>query len=97
MPSLGGEVFGLVAAENMRRAKLVIVSDLGALVEVVGDSGLVFPAGDAPALAACMRRVLDEPTLAPTLGAAARARAQELFSVGRMLDRHVALYHEVAR
>ena len=97
MPSLGGEVFGLVAAESMRRAKLVIVSDLGALVEVVGDSGLIFPAGDADALAACMRRVLDDPTLALTLGAAACARAQELFSVERMLDRHVALYHEVAR
>ena len=31
MPSLSGEVFGLVASENMLRGKLLIVSDLGSL------------------------------------------------------------------
>lgn len=94
MPSLGGEVFGLVAAENMLRGKLVIVSDLGALQEVVGDAGLIYPAGDAAALAACMRRVLDEPDLATSLGSAARARAQQLFSVECMMDAHIALYRK---
>ncbi len=58
MPSLGGEVFGLVAAENMLRGKLLIVSDIGALKEVVGDTGLVFPTADADKLAACMRQVV---------------------------------------
>lgn len=48
MPSLSGEAFGLVAAENMLRGKLLIVSDIGSLRELVGDTGLVFPAGDAP-------------------------------------------------
>jgi glycosyltransferase involved in cell wall biosynthesis len=94
MPSLGGEVFGLVAAENMLRGKLVIVSDLGALSEVVGPAGLVFPAGDAAALAACLRRVLDDPSLAVSLGAAARARALELFSLPRMLVSHLVLYRQ---
>ncbi|HKS83352.1 MAG TPA: glycosyltransferase family 4 protein [Candidatus Acidoferrales bacterium] len=94
MPSLGGEVFGLVAAENMLRGKAVIVSDLGALAEVVGEAGLVFTAGDAPALAACMRRILNEPGLAASLGAAARARAQQLFPVKSMIDAHLALYRK---
>ena len=30
MPSVAGEVFGLVAAESMFRGKLVIASDIGA-------------------------------------------------------------------
>jgi glycogen synthase len=94
MPSLGGEVFGLVAAENMLRGKAVIISDLGALGEVVGEAGLVFPAGDAFALATCMRRILDEPGLAASLGSSARARAQQLFPVKGMIDAHLALYRE---
>jgi glycosyltransferase involved in cell wall biosynthesis len=92
MPSVGGEVFGLVAAENMMRGKLLIVSDIGALVEVVGDTGLVFPAKDAKALASCMRQVLENPTLAPSLGAAARERAMQVFNRDSMIQAHVRLY-----
>jgi glycosyltransferase involved in cell wall biosynthesis len=95
MPSLGGEVFGLVAAENMLRGKLLIVSDIGALAEVVGDTGLVFPAGDARALASCMRRVLDDPSLAASLGSAARRRAMQMFNQDSMIQDHVSLYREI--
>ena len=52
MPSLG-EIFGLVALENMLRKKVMIVSEIGSLTEVIGDTGLTFPAGDATALAGC--------------------------------------------
>jgi len=95
MPSLGGEVFGLVAAENMLRGKLVVVSDIGALKEVVGDAGLVFPTGDADRLAACMRQVLESPTTASSLGAAARKRAMQAFDTNSMIQGHIALYGEV--
>jgi len=96
MPSLAGEVFGLVAVENMLRGKLLIVSDIGALAEVVGDTGLVFPAGDAAALALCMRRVLDDPSLAVSLGSAARLRAVQMFNRDSMIQQHVSLYREVS-
>ena len=45
VPSLGGEVFGLVVAENMLRALAVVASDLGAFVEVLPnqDGGYVLP------------------------------------------------------
>src|SRR5262249_21669747 len=46
MPSLGGEVFGLVAAESMLRGQLPVVSDLGSLAEVVNGAGMTFPPGD---------------------------------------------------
>jgi glycogen synthase len=94
MPSLAGEVFGLVAAENMLRGKLLIVSDIGALAEVVGDTGLVFPPGDAAALALCMRRVLDNPSLAASLGSAARLLAMQMFNRDSMIQQHVSLYRE---
>ncbi len=94
MPSLGGEVFGLVAAENMLRGKLLIVSDLGALHEVVSDTGFVFSVGDASALADRMRRVLDNPSEAAAMGRAARARAMQAFSMESMIEAHAATYRE---
>jgi glycogen synthase len=92
MPSLGGEVFGLVAAENMLRGKVLIVSDIGSLGELVGDTGLIFPAGDAIALASCMRKVLEDPSLAASLGPAARNRAVQAFNLDSMIRDHVSLY-----
>jgi glycosyltransferase involved in cell wall biosynthesis len=92
MPSLGGEVFGLVALENMLRKKVLIVSDIGALTEVVGDAGLSFPAGDAQALAGCLRRVLHSKELSDEMGLKAFERASSLFTPERMVNDHLALY-----
>jgi glycogen synthase len=92
MPSIAGEVFGLVAAENMLRGKLVIASDLGALKEVVGDAGLVFRNGDASDLADKMKYVVENPGVVMTLGARARKRALEAFDLHTMVERHVELY-----
>ncbi len=94
MPSRSGEAFGLVAAENMLRGKLLIISDIGSLREVVGDTGLVFPAGDAAALASCMRRVLENPSLVSSHTMAARDRAMQLFQRDTMIESHASLYRE---
>jgi glycosyltransferase involved in cell wall biosynthesis len=96
MPSLGGEVFGLVAAENMLRRKLLIVSDLGPLQEVVGDTGLSFRTGDSGDLAECMLKVLDQPLLPASLGAAAHARVKQLFDQESMIRRHIRVYREAS-
>lgn len=92
MPSLGGEVFGLVAAENMLRGKVLIVSNIGSMGELLGDTGLVFAAGDATALAASMRRVLETPLLASSLASATRSRAMQMFDLDKMMKEHVSLY-----
>jgi glycosyltransferase involved in cell wall biosynthesis len=97
MPSLGGEVFGLVAAENMLRGKLLVVSEIGALQEVVGDTGLVARTGDAKSLAACMRVVLENPAFVESQGRAARVRAQDVFARDGMIQGHVAIYMEALR
>jgi rhamnosyl/mannosyltransferase len=95
MPSVAGEVFGMVAAENMARGKLVIASDIGAMREVIGDTGLWFTPGDSAALARCMREVLRDSTLASRLGRKAQARAAREFAPIQMLIKHIDIYQGV--
>lgn len=95
VPSLGGEVFGLVVAENMLRGLPVIASDLGAFVEVLGEGGLTFRTGDASALAQELARLLDDPSLAGRLARIARQRALEFCDLRRMLEAHAQVYEDV--
>jgi len=92
VPSLGGEVFGLVVAENMARGLPVITSDLGAFVEVVGEGGLTFRTGDADSLAEKLAEVIDDPELAARLAQAGRQRALEFCDYRQMLQSHVRVY-----
>jgi glycosyltransferase involved in cell wall biosynthesis len=94
MPSLCEETAGLSAIEQMMRGKVVIVSDIGGLSEVVGDAGLKFAPGDALALSVCVQRAMDSPALVASLGSAARARAMQLFRRDCMIQGHVSLYRE---
>ncbi len=92
IPSLGGEVFGLVAAENMLRSRPAIVPEGEALAEVVGETGLTFPIGDVVGLANCMARVLENPSLSRELGEKACLRAGQLFRLERMVEEHLRTY-----
>jgi len=94
MPSIWEETAGLSAIEHMMRGGVVIAADIGGLSEVVGDTGLKFPPGDSQALADCIRKLSQEPSLVASLGAAAQARAKKLFRIGSMIDAHLALYQE---
>jgi glycosyltransferase involved in cell wall biosynthesis len=47
---------------------------------VDGVNGLVVPCDDVDALAAAIRRLYEQPELCAQMGAAARARAEELFT-----------------
>jgi hypothetical protein len=95
VPSLGGEVFGLVVAENMLRGLPVVASDLGAFVEVLGNAGFTFRTGDAAALAAALSRHLNDSSLALCLGQRARERALDFCSRERMLESHANVYRRV--
>jgi len=95
LPSLGGEVFGLVVAENMLRGLPVVASDLGALAEVLGDAGLTFRTGDAAELASAIESLLDNPSLAARLGQAGRQRALEFCSRERMVESHAVVYRNL--
>jgi glycogen synthase len=95
VPSLAGEVFGLVAAENMRRALPIVASDLGAFAEVLGDTGLTFRTGDVADLTSALTRLLDDPELASRLGEAAYRRSLTSFDLGRMVESHATVYRKV--
>jgi glycosyltransferase involved in cell wall biosynthesis len=73
LPSLI-ESFGLTALEAMACGAPVVVSNRGALPEVVGDAGVVCDPAP-PALADALRRILCEPEPARRLRAAGRERA----------------------
>jgi glycosyltransferase involved in cell wall biosynthesis len=92
VPSLGGEVFGLVVAENMLRGIPVVASDLGAFVEVLGNTGLTFETGNAEALAVQLLRLLDDPALRESLGRQARQHAESFCDMQRMLAAHQRVY-----
>jgi glycosyltransferase involved in cell wall biosynthesis len=92
VPSLGGEVFGLVVAENMLRGFPVVASDLGAFAEVVGDTGLLFQTGNASDLAAKLAILLDDPALALRTGNRCRERAEKVFHAAAMTDLHAKVF-----
>lgn len=96
VPSLGGEVFGLVVAENMARGLPVIASDLGAFAEVLSGSGLTFRAGDAADLASVLAGLLDDPAAAARLGGLALKRALDFCNRSRMIEEHSRVYRALA-
>ena len=96
IPSLAGEVFGLVAAENMLRGRLVIASNIGALREVVGEAGMLFPPGDEIALMHCMQQALEDAPWVAALRQKALKRAMILFDEGLMVRQHLSLYGGLA-
>lgn len=67
VPSLY-EGFALPAIEAMACGTPLVVSDGGALPEVVGDCGVVVPAGDSSALASALRTLLNDHQLRRELG-----------------------------
>ena len=95
MPSIWEETAGLSAMEHMMRGRLVIATDIGGLGEVVGGAGLKFPLGDFDALASCMKRVIDEPSLTSVFGMKATQRTQEMFREERMVAEHLTVYRHL--
>lgn len=76
------EGFGLPAAEAMSCGAPVVVTDGGALPEVVGDAGVVVRRGCADSLAAALGQLLDDPAELAAMGRASLARARTTFDWG---------------
>ncbi|MBN1171916.1 MAG: glycosyltransferase family 4 protein [Micromonosporaceae bacterium] len=62
-PNTGGESFGMILTEAMAAGTPVVASDLDAFRRVLdaGRAGVLFPAGDADALARALATLLDSP------------------------------------
>ena len=96
VPSLG-EGFGMVALEAMERARPVIASAVGGLIDIVrdGENGILVPAGEIEPLAEAIVALVSEPALAARLGAAGREHALRWFQDERSLDRTEILYRSL--
>jgi len=72
----------------------VVATPVGGIRETVvdGETGLLVPTGDPAALAAAIRRLLDEPDLARRLAGEARRRVRERYSEQRMVELTLGLY-----
>lgn len=90
------EGFGLSILEAMAAGLPVVACRVGGLTDVVvdGETGLLVPAGDPEALAAAIRRMLEDGRLAQRCGEAAQRRVREMFSLDKMIFAYDALYHE---
>jgi glycosyltransferase involved in cell wall biosynthesis len=87
------EGFPNVIGEAMACGVPCAVSDVGDSRAVVGDTGAVVPPGDAPALAEGLARLLDAGAGGrAALGAAARQRVEETYSLQRVAGRYQSLY-----
>ena len=97
VPSLY-EGFSLPAAEAMATGIAVVATTGGALPEVTGTDGetvLSCPPGDSDALAATIRRGLDDPALRAKIGAAGRERVISRWSWAHTAKATVEQYREL--
>jgi glycosyltransferase involved in cell wall biosynthesis len=95
VPSEWQEAFGLVATEAMACGAACLVSDAGALPEVVGDAGLVFRAGDDADLARKLESLLRDPDERRRLGQAGRRRVEMNFTLDRNVSEQIAVCERV--
>ncbi|MEO7987531.1 MAG: glycosyltransferase family 4 protein [Gemmatimonadales bacterium] len=91
------ETFGLSVLEAMACGRPVVVARGGALPEVVGDSGLVSSAESAEEFAISLDGLLHDPGRRIALGAAARIRAVEGFSLAEMQQRYAAAFEAACK
>jgi len=91
VPSIWYENSPLTIHEARAARVPVIASDIGGIPELVhhGINGLTFPAGDATALATCLRKVIDEPDLL--------AEWQRATAPAKTLDAHAAEIEDMYR
>lgn len=76
----------------------VVATKVGAIPDVVndGENGLLVPPGDPQALAAAIRRLLDDAPLRRLIGETARRLVVEQYSLDRMVDRYAEIYDSAA-
>lgn len=89
------EGFPVSLVEAMLCGRATVSTDVGAVVEVIGGTGLVVPPRNPRALAEACVALLRDPERRERLGAAARARALELFTVEQNITAFHGIYLEI--
>jgi glycosyltransferase involved in cell wall biosynthesis len=91
------EAMSIVMLEAMASAKPIVATAVGEnpLVMLHGQTGLMVPPADPAALADALRSLLHDAEYRKRMGAAARARYEQLFTVQHMIAAHEQLYREL--
>ncbi|MGI9054192.1 MAG: glycosyltransferase family 4 protein [Pyrinomonadaceae bacterium] len=89
------EQFGRVLVEAMATGVPVIGSTCGAIPEVVGDAGLIFPEKDSEALGNALRKMLRDADLRRKFSEAGRLRVEQNFTWKIVAEKIFGLYCQV--
>jgi N-acetyl-alpha-D-glucosaminyl L-malate synthase BshA len=91
------ESFCLSILESMCFACPSVATRVGGIPEVVEDNvtGILAPFGDSKLLARSVERLIQDPSLRSTLGAASQTRAREKFSAEIIVPQYESLYRRV--
>ena len=97
--SVGTETSCLALSEAMSIGLPCIASDFGGNPELVheGENGLLFPVGDAAALAACIERLREDSALRHRLSVGAKKRFLACLNAEAMAREYDALYRRLFR
>lgn len=95
--STTGEPFGQVIVEGMAAGKPVVATRGGGVPEIVldGQTGLLVPMGDVPAMADAILLLLDDPAGARRLGRLGRSRVGEHFTTALTARRVEDIYERL--
>jgi len=95
VPSRGPEAFGLSIIEAFSQGTAVVSSDSGAQGEIITDgvNGLLVPSGDPDALAAAVRRLIDDIPLRRRISEAGRDSYLNRFSYDRFYNSILKIYN----
>lgn len=91
------EQFGRVIIEAMACRVPVIGSTCGAIPEVIGDAGLVFPERDSEILAQKLRQIIRDDKLRNDLAHAGRQLVEQKYTWERVAERIFDLYRQVLK
>jgi glycosyltransferase involved in cell wall biosynthesis len=94
-PSLW-EGFGIALAEAMAAGLPIVSSDILPLREVLGETGILVPPGDAVGLRKALKRLIDDASLRETYGQQAKERAV-IFSIENYIKSFEDLCREVLK
>lgn len=89
------EQLGRVLLEAMASGVPVIGSSSGAIPEVIGEGGLIFPEGDATALATAIELLRTDTARRKSLAAIGLTRAQEVYAQRALAHRTANFYREI--
>lgn len=94
-PGLWAEPFGRTCLEAMLAKMAIVVSNVGAPPEILGDAGLVYPVGDIEELSQLLTRLIQNKNLRVRLGIKAKERVHRHYSPASVTKKILQVYPQL--